>query len=51
MLVTPEERPGDGKDALHPDSKRVRCEECGAMLPDSKALMVHVETAHVRGNL
>ena len=50
--MTPEARPEGAEDEReHPDSKRVRCEECGAVLPDSKALMLHVETAHVRGNL
>ena len=34
-----------------PDSTRVRCDECGAMLPDAAALMAHIESAHVRGNL
>lgn len=33
------------------ESAPVRCEECGAVFPNSRALMLHVETAHVRGNL
>ena len=39
------------RDTPPPDSTAVRCEECGAMFPNSRALMIHVETAHVRGNL
>lgn len=43
----PDRRNPDGP---RPEPQPIRCEECGAMLPDAAALMAHVEAAHVRGN-
>jgi len=44
-----QERPP--QDTPPPGSTTVRCDECGAVLPDARALLLHIESAHVRGNL